>query len=263
MVAVAPDSPGNAGRGVDVVSIRSLRDRLLERRLGQEVSAEQRQTALVNSLSVVESTLGTPGKSIDLSLQQFFNSFSDLSQDPTSSVARQQVLLQGANLASQFRGMAARLEDGRRNTDLDIRGAVEDVNDLTERISALNALMGTPASQSTLHLQDEQAQLVRQLSELVDINVVTRQEGGVDISIGNGRPLVVGNTPYAVTAVSTAPSGYAALTVNGTTVTSEITGGRLGGLIAVRDTNIPDYLDTLDALAYEVVTQVNTLQTAG
>jgi flagellar hook-associated protein 1 len=263
MVAVAPDSPGNAGRGVDVVSIRSLRDRLLERRLGQEVSAEQRQTALVNSLSVVESTLGTPGKSIDLSLQQFFNSFSDLSQDPTSAVARQQVVLQGANLASQFRGMAARLEDGRRNTDLDIRGAIEDVNDLTERISALNALMGSPSSQSVLHLQDEQAQLVRQLSELVDINVVTREEGGVDISIGNGRPLVVGNTPYTVIAASTAPSGYAALTVNGTTVTSEITGGRLGGLITVRDTNIPDYLDTLDALAYEVVTQVNTLQTAG
>ncbi len=39
LAAAAPDSPLSAGRGVDVVSIRALRDRLLERRLGQDVSA--------------------------------------------------------------------------------------------------------------------------------------------------------------------------------------------------------------------------------
>jgi flagellar hook-associated protein 1 len=261
--AVAPDAPGNAGRGVDVVAIRSMRDRLIERRLGQEISAEQRQTALANSLSIVESTLGSAGKSIDAGMQQFFNSFSDLTLDPTSTVARQQVLLQGENVATQFRGMATRLEEGRRGADLDIRGAVEDINDLSSRIATINGLLGSPASQSTLHLQDEQAQLVRQLSELVDVNVVTRPEGGVDVSIGSGRPLVVGNTQYDVSADSAPPSGYAALTVNGTDVTSEIRSGRLGGLISVRDTNIPDYIDRLDALAYAFIGEVNTLQLAG
>src|SRR5205814_2915982 len=42
-------------------------------------------------------------------------------------------------------------------------------------------------------------QLVRQLSELVNITVLDRPEGGVDISVGNGRPLVVGNTQYDLT----------------------------------------------------------------
>lgn len=262
LYSVAPESPGTAGRGVSVAGIRSLRDTMLERRLGQEVSAEKRQYAMASSLSVVEASLGIAGRSIDSDLQQFFNAFSDLSLDPTSPVARQQVVLEAEGLASQFRSVAGRLNEARRNSDLDLRGSVEDINDLTTRIAALNSLMGAGTAQ-TLNLQDEQAQLVRQLSEFADINVLQRQEGGVDISIGSGRPLVVGSTAYPVVAVSTAPDGYAAFTVGGTDVTSEIVGGRLGGLLSVRDTNIPAYLDRLDTLAYEVVDRVNTLHAAG
>jgi flagellar hook-associated protein 1 FlgK len=173
------------------------------------------------------------------------------------------VVLQGQSLASAFRGVAARLEDARQSADRDIRSNAEEMNALASRIATLNGLMGAPASQSVLHLQDEQAQLVRQLSELADINVIPRQEGGVDISVGNGRPLVVGNTAYSVAAVSSPPSGYADLAINGTTVTSEITGGRLGGTIEVRDVNIPAYLSRLDTLAFEVVSRVNTLHAAG
>ena len=46
-------------------------------------------------------------------------------------------------------------------------------------------------------------------------------------------------------------------------VTPEITGGRLGGLLQVRDVNIPDYQSRLDDLAFEVANQVNTIHTAG
>jgi flagellar hook-associated protein 1 FlgK len=53
------------------------------------------------------------------------------------------------------------------------------------------------------------------------------------------------------------------LALNGTTITSEVTGGRLGGLLAARDTNIPDYQTRLDTLAYEVAQQVNTIHDGG
>jgi flagellar hook-associated protein 1 FlgK len=123
--------------------------------------------------------------------------------------------------------------------------------------------MQSPANASTLHLQDEQSQLVRQLSEYVNITVTQRPEGGIDVSTGNGRPLVVGNTQYDLTATPGAPAGYSVLALNGTTITSEVTGGRLGGLLAARDTNIPDYQTRLDTLAYEVAQQVNTVHAAG
>jgi flagellar hook-associated protein 1 FlgK len=160
--------------------------------------------------------------------------------------------------------MTSRFDSARHDADRHIRADVEEVNSLTERIAALNATMGAmPATQSSLHIQDEQNQLVRQLSELVNINVLERAEGGVDISVGNGRPLVVGTTMYTLDVTSTAPDGFAALSVDGTTVTSEITGGTVGGYLHVRDDAIPGYEDDLDVIAYELAEEVNALHNAG
>jgi flagellar hook-associated protein 1 FlgK len=85
----------------------------------------------------------------------------------------------------------------------------------------------------------------------------------VDISIGNGRPVVVGETTYELRATSAPPAGWTTFSVNGVDVTSEITAGRLGGFLQVRDNNIPDYQTRLDALAFAVATEVNTLHDAG
>lgn len=264
LVALAPEAPGTAGRGVDVVGVRALRDRLLDSRLHNEVPAQTREAAMAEALSVVEASLGTPGTSIDASLQKFFDAYSGLAENPTSATYRDNVLVQGEGLAAAFRNMAGRLDSARRDADRQARGTVDDINALLSRISALNQSIGSAATQERgLHVRDEQVEMVRQLSELIDIHVLNRPEGGVDISIGNGRPVVVGETTYELTATSTAPDGWAAFAVNGVDITSEITAGRLGGFLQVRDVNIPDYQARLDALAFSVATEVNTLHTGG
>jgi flagellar hook-associated protein 1 FlgK len=264
LAAVAPDSPGSAGRGVDVVGIRALRDRLLEARLQRELPSERREAAIAQALSVVETALGQAGHTIDDGFTKFFDAFAKLADDPTSAVLRQEVVLQADGLASSFRTMASRFESARRDADRQIRGNVEEINSLTARIASLNTTMGSmPATQSSLHVRDEQALLVRQLSALANVHVLDRPEGGVDVSIGNGRPLVVGSSVYTVDVVSTPPSGYASLAVSGTTVTDKIAGGTLGGYLHVRDVAIPDYVARLDVIAYEAAQQVNALHAAG
>jgi flagellar hook-associated protein 1 FlgK len=264
LAAIAPDGAGNAGRGVDVVGVRALRDRLLEARLQQEVPAQHRQVAMAGALSVVEAAIGDPGSSIDKNLENFFDSVSRLAESPVSATARQDVLLQADALAGAFRSMADRFDAGRSDADRQIRSAAEDINTLVGQIRVMNETIASAASaESTLHLRDDQSQLVRQLSEIVDLQVLEREDGGVDITIGNGRPLVIGQNAYTLDVTSVAPSGHAALGVNGTTVTTEITGGRLGGLLEVRDVNIPDYQSRLDDLAFEVANQINTIHTAG
>ena len=253
------------GRGVDVVGVRSMRDQLIERRLLQELPAERRQAAIAESLQIVEAALGDPGSSIDERLTRLFDAFSNLAESPTSAVARQEVLLQGQAISSAFRNMVDRFETSQRDTDHKVRAAVEDVTSLAQRITALNVSIGKSGANGTvLHLQDEQQQLVRELSELLDVDVLRRADGGVDISYGNGQSLVIGENAYNLGVVSTPPRGFAAITgLNGVDVTAEITGGRLGGLLQVRDVNIPDYLDRLDTLAAELVTEVNALHAAG
>jgi flagellar hook-associated protein FlgK len=77
-----------------VSGVRSIRDNLLERRLWQEIPEQQKNSAMADSLQVVEVALGDAVQSLDDKLTQFFDSFSALAEDPTSSTARQQVLLQ-------------------------------------------------------------------------------------------------------------------------------------------------------------------------
>ncbi len=264
LIPVAPEAPGTAGRGVDVVGIRALRDRLLEARLTNEVPMQTREAAMAEALAVVEASIGTPGSSLDVSLEKFFDSFAELAEMPTSASHRESVVIRGEGLAAGFRDMAARLDAARHDADRQVRGTIDDVNAILDRIAALNVVIGDSSTmEKSLHARDEQTQLVRQLSELIDVRVLEREEGGVDISIGNGRPVIVGETSYELAVTSAPPHGYAALSVNGTSVTSEITAGRIGGFLHVRDTNIPDYAARLDQLAYSVATEVNTIHQAG
>ena len=56
--AIAPTSHLNAGGGVEVLGVRAIRDSLLDRRLWQELPNERMQTAIADSLSLVEVALG-------------------------------------------------------------------------------------------------------------------------------------------------------------------------------------------------------------
>src|ERR1044071_908365 len=53
--------PPKFGGGVEVQGVRSIRDRLLERRLIQEAPVAAQQGAIADALGVVETALGTPG----------------------------------------------------------------------------------------------------------------------------------------------------------------------------------------------------------
>src|SRR5688572_13350417 len=219
---------------------------------------------MAEALSVVESALGKPGTSLDANLQKFFDSFAELSEMPTSASHRESVIIQGEGLAAAFSDMAGRLESARLDADRAARGTVDDINSLVERFAALNVSIGNASSRErSLHARDEQFDLVRQLSELVDVQVLDREEGGIDLSIGNGRSVVVGETAYKIQVTATAPNGHAAFSINGANVTSEIKAGRLGGFLQVRDSNVPDYMSRLDTLAYAVATEVNALHSTG
>jgi flagellar hook-associated protein 1 FlgK len=261
--AVPPESIRSAGGGVEVLGIRAQRDRLLERRLEREISGANREASLAEALGIVEGALGTSGRTIDQRLAEFFDSFARLADDPTSAVARREVLLQGQSLAAAFHDTSDRFIQARTDADRQIVSTVDTINSLTDRIATLNRSLGSTFDNGTrLHLQDEQAVLVRQLAELTDIGVLERADGGVDIDIAGGRALVVGNSAFALTTPA-AVSGEHAITIGGVDITSQITGGRVGGLLQARDVNLPGYEARLDEQAFALADAINTVHAAG
>lgn len=261
--AVAPPDRFSAGNGVEVLGVRSMRDRLYDQRLYDEAPLEQQQAALADSLGLAEVALGRPGSSIDADLARFFDAFAELADAPTSSTARQQVVTEGDAVARSFNDMASRLTDAARATDARVRDDVASINELASRIAALNKSIGSSAASQTLHLRDEQTETLKQLSGLIGTQVLELSDGTVQVVTRSGRPLVIGADAYALQAVSSPPSGYASVRSGSTDITAEIGDGHLGGLLDVRDTDIPGYLAQLDALAHGIATTVNALHATG
>jgi flagellar hook-associated protein 1 FlgK len=265
LAEIPPYGGLSAGGGVEVESIRAVRDQLLERRYWQELPDQERSSTMADALAIAQTALGMPGQSIDADLTAFFDAYAHLAQDPTSATARQQVVLQGQSLAASYNDMSTRLDNTSTDADSRVRGAVDEVNSLLADIARLNVAIGSVngAAADAQHLKDEQGEALRKLSALLDVTIMPRERGGVDVTIANGNPLVIGEITYALGTVSAPVTGLAQIVLNGSDVTATITTGRIGGLLKVRDTLVPGYQASLDEIAYTVVGQVNALHDAG
>jgi flagellar hook-associated protein 1 len=261
LAEVPPVEKLSAGRGVEVLALQALRDRYVEARLSREQTDSSRDAALVDGLAEIEGALGPAGSSIDARLEAFFNGFQSLSVDVTSPTARDTVVREAQLLAASFNQLDGRLAQAARSADAAIRGTVAQVNTLSARIAALNNQIagGGPQAEG---LRDQRNQATVELSKLIDVSVIERSDGLTDVATSGGAALVVGAYSYNVDAVTTAPSGYASLRLQDIDVTQTL-GGRLGGLIRLRDTVVPGYRASLDQLAYDIATQVNTLHASG
>lgn len=263
LAEVPPTDSRNAGRGVDVVRVQALRDRFTEARIRLEQQSYARDAATVSGLTTVEAALGFPGDSLDARLTAFFDAFATFAADVQSPTSRGNVVTESRALARGFNDMAERLASARRDADLTVRGAVDELNTLAERISLLNAEISGANGADVEALRDQRGVALAELSQLAEVAVLERPDGAVDVAIGQGRALVVGGMSYRLEVEALPVTGFAALTIGGNDISGEITTGEIGGLLGVRDTTIPAYQTRLDQLAYDVITQVNTAHTAG
>jgi flagellar hook-associated protein 1 FlgK len=261
LVEVPPLDLLGVGSGVDVLGVQAARAPLIEHRLYQERPAAGRERAVSEQLSIIESGLGKPGSALDARLAEFFDAFASLAEEPTSSVARRLVTLQGSSLARAFRDLSSEFVNAGVSADAQVRGTIETINGLARDIASLNVAIVAATGGTQEALLDRRGEALRTLSELVDIGVTYHDDAGIDVTVGNGRALVAGEIAYGLTATPVA--GVTHITNNSLDITAEITGGRLGGYMEVRDVLVPGYASRLDTLAYSFVGAVNTQHAAG
>jgi flagellar hook-associated protein 1 FlgK len=249
--------------GVDIEGVTAARTPLIDARLWHEQPAASQQGAIADNLAVVESSLGTVGSSLDKNLADFYSAFSSLAQNPTSSTARSQVVAAGQTLASAFNSMSGRISKAQADADVQVRSAVDQVNTLAARIASLNTQLSGAEPATSAALRDQMGDSLSALSQLIDFSTITHDDGSVDVAIGNGHALVSADNVTKLTMSSAPPQGFAAIASGGTDVTADISGGSLGGVLRVRDTLVPGYLNQLDQLASGVVSTVNAAHQAG
>ena len=259
LAEVAPTDPLSAGRGVMVEGVRALRDQFVDARLRREQGNTGHDQALAEVLGTIEAGVGLPGSSLDAQLTAFFDAFSALASDPTSPVARDSVVRQGADLTTAFHDLASQLTQARQDADTSVRASVTEVNALATELAKLNGSLASHNYDAET-IRDRQGVILQRLGELADVSVLARQDGGVDVTLASGRAIVIGDNAYSL---DVPPTGMATVSLAGVDVTPELTGGRIGGLLQVRDTIVPGYSAQIDQLAHDFAAAVNTTHAAG
>jgi flagellar hook-associated protein 1 FlgK len=152
-----------------------------------------------------------------------------------------------------------------------IGGAVTQINTLSSGIAALNAQIAAglaSTGQTPNTLMDQRDLMLDQLSQYVTVNTAKQADGSMNVYIGSGQPLVIGGTSQALTAIQdpyNASQHNIGIVTGGSTadITSEISGGTLGGLLAVRSQVLQPVQNTLGQFSVGLATLVNQAQQAG
>ena len=253
-----------SGGGVTLNGIESVRDELLNLQIQQQTSQQSSADTISSSLQSVQTLFSSTGNDIATTLSAFSSSLAQLSANPTSAAVRQSVLSAGQDLAQSFNSTANGLTTAQSAADQQVTQTVAQINSLTQQIAQLNAQISPTvvAQQNGGTVEDQRDQLVQQLSTLTGISVTQGSDGEV-ITTTNGTPLVMGGKSYSLQTTTGTDGFQHVLDSNGNDITSSIQGGQLGGSIQLRDQIIPGFLSSLNTLASQFATSVNSAQAAG
>jgi flagellar hook-associated protein 1 FlgK len=263
-----PQTPlivGGEGQGVRLGDI----ERQVNARLQVEVRSGLSQTTAYevrdDFLSRFELVFGKPGDNTTVAhqLHQLSDAFRQLSTNPdvittqTTVISRAEAFASGLNVvADRVQGLRTEAEDAIKTSVDTINANLTAIDDLNSQIAQARSL-----GQSTADLEDRRDTFLDGLSKEIDISYFMRQNGEVWIQTTGGQALLdVGihtvsfNNIAQLTPQLAYPLGLDGVMIDGTDVTTSLTGGRLKGLFDLRDTILPQAQLQLDSLAANVTT---------
>jgi flagellar hook-associated protein 1 len=251
------------GTGVNLNQIQSVRDQVLSLQIAEQTTQQSGAQTELNSLQQVQALFSSSTQGIGSDLSAFFDSISELSTDPSNLSQRSAVITSAQNLVTDFNQAATSLTQNQQSLNDSISSTVDQINSLTQQIAQINAQVGQmqQLGKDPGALEDQENQLINQLSQLTNVSETQTQEG-LTLTTGNGTALVVGNQSYALQ-VGTGTDGMQDVFSNGQDITSTIQGGTLGGTIQVRDQDIPGLMNQLNTLASQFADAINSAQAQG
>ena len=256
---------GYIGSGTTLVEVRRSYSEFLTSQLRSSTSLSADVEAYKSQINQLDSLLAGTTTGITPSLQKFFSALQTAAEDPANIPARQLVLAEAEGLARRFNTVYDRLSEQNNFTNKQMSAVTDQVNRLAGSIGSLNEAIAIAAANGKQpnDLLDARDEAVRQLSGYIGVTVVPQDDKSFNIFIGSGQPLVVGSTVARLEVVPGQgdPNRHEVQFISGGSrqgITSQITGGELGGLIRYREEVLDSTMNSLGRLALAVSDQVNT-----
>ena len=255
---------GPVGSGVTANEIERVYDRFLGVQINNETQSLGQWEAYKDSVERVEMVFDeSGGYGLNQVMSEFWNSWQDLTNNPSGSVERTVLVAKSEMLTATLSQNYEDLQQIQRDIDSSTEGAVDKTNRLSENMVDLNQkIIQTELGGHTANEYRDQRDLVlKELSELIDISSFEDANGGVTVSVGKGQVLVEGTHTYKL-ATQPDASGHRDITWidssgNSVIISDDISKGKLKGWLDARDVDISDSLNKLDTLAYDLMDAVN------
>lgn len=274
IVTATPERIGGLdfGRGIDLQGIGRAVDPFISSSQRENASQFEFWNSVTSGLSTVENAFGSLSDTgLAASVNDFFLSWQQLSNDPQDTAQKYNVRTKSEALLTQMNNMQAQLSDGQQQLDLSITQQITDANlkideiaTLTEQIKAHEA--GSQGTSGIANdLRDQRDEAIRNLSKIIPIQEVSTSDGDTLIQTLGGDLLTQSGVARHL-ARGSAPSstGYQSIVIEGTNnqVQGLEQGGSVGGFIKLRDGNFQSYIDELDSFSNNLAYTTNQIHSS-
>lgn len=255
---------GYIGSGSQVVDVRRLASDFLFTQVRSATSQTNELSAFQGQIEQLDALLSDTTTGISPALQKFFAALQTAAANPSATEGREALLAEAQGVSKSFNTLYDQLDKQNSLINQQLGSLANQVNSLATSVASYNDAIAKAkaAGGQPNDLIDAREETIRKLSELIGVQAVPQDDSSVNLFIGTGQPLVVGTTTSALQVVPGAddPTRFQVQLVSGSaiqTITSQVSGGQMGGLLAYRDTALDASYNKLGQIAVTFADAVN------
>ncbi len=280
--------------GVDANDIRRSIDEFLVAANRDQLS-EFGEAEIKNDFyeRIQQFTFGDPNSSftINNTLNQFYSRLDDFANDPSSAVKKSLAISAAEDFANSITNVSDSVYNERLNAEIEIKNTISELNGILDSLGDINEAIRENASigGQTGGLLDARDVELNKLKEIIDADISFNEFDQVSIKVSSAELLggtqryvinyerlssvdeLKNNIPTnAITITALDNDGNLSRNVetllsasNATRQVDEIPGGKLRGLLDLRDINLPTITDQLDNFVINYADAFNEVHNDG
>jgi flagellar hook-associated protein 1 FlgK len=252
------------GYGVAVSDIVRMKSEFYGGQLMKALTAQSYWESLNKTTSGLEVIFQEPGEmGINAHLSEFFDAWQEVSVNPESFAARISLREQAVSLTMVVEDIYERMDDLKMEVLRETETNVNLINSVTREIAVLNGKITylSALGKKSNEMLDQRDMLLQELSKLLDIRVIQKTNGSVEVLAGE-RILLHDDRFLKLEQKINDDTGDLEV-FNELGAKLNVNGGELLGLLESYNRVLPKYMDALDELVYHLVEGVNELHRGG
>ena len=232
----------STGLGVGMSQTNRLLDLYAQAEVRRDTSDFKYYQSAYNQLAVTDQLLSDSSNSISTAMNNYFKAFQAANESPNTDASRESLMSQIKAMNNRFQTISGSLNKQYATINNKVEGEVKSINDLLSGVNELNqqiAKSGGNSDGTGLNLVDQRDELIRQLSEKMDIRTVAQSNGTTLVNLSTGQSLVLAGGAATLSVTQGNPDVTQTglqLTIGTSKASLNTTvGGALGGLYEARD----------------------------